>query len=145
MIHLGLEKKFEEIIVNHLRDDCTWVYTLDINLMKQVIEIDKKTGDINHYEDRPSWHGLYGFENIFREHFAEAFFEAVDTYDYFIYKDYPFLAGWLLGNCWKYVDKFGDLDEVKYVKYVAQWWIEHNEGNPVCFREWQENEYLLDS
>lgn len=142
MKQLGLEKKFEEIIVNYLQDDCTWVHTLDINPMKQVIEIDKETGDINHYEDRQYYHG---FENIFREYFADSFFDAIDIYDYFIYKDYHFLARWLLENCEKYVNAFGDLDEVNYVKYVAQWWKEHGEGNPVCFREWQKNECLLDS
>lgn len=129
-----MEYEFEDLIERWASDDMTMVRTLDLGCMKQVIEIEYKTYNLRHYEGVRYY---TGFEDIFRDNYAMPLIEAIDDYDYFIYEDYPWLAKWLFEN----FDKcLGDDDNSNYIRYVAQWWDEHQEGNPACFYEWQDLE-----
>ena len=128
------ERDFKELIEAYLPDEDTLVYCLDINPMKQVIVIDKSSGDLDHYEDRQYY---YGFRNIFMEHFAEPLIENIDIYHYLL-TDYPSLANELL-TCAGYYPH----DQWNYIKYVSNWYRDHKEGAPVCFAEWIDNEAQL--
>ena len=128
------DEYFQEVIDHYLPDSDTWVYCLTLSpTLKQVIEIDNNTGGINHYEDE-------SFENIFRDNFAHPLTENIDIYDYMIYEYYPWLAKWLLDNISSVLRS--DCKAVKYTEYVADWWNDHDCGNPVCFDEWEQNEFV---
>ena len=134
------EDRYVELIERYLSDQETTVRCFDINPLKQVIEITQGTlGTIlhvNHYEDNQYY---FGFKNIFLKHFLEGFIEGIEYYDYYICEEYPELAKDIYEYI-RYRDFIPQTENVRYIIYVKDWWETHDEGNPVCFYEWQTNE-----
>ena len=43
--------------------------------------------------------------------------------------------------CYAYAE-YEDIVFDKYSMYITEWYLTHNEGMPVCFEEWYNNEYM---
>lgn len=125
------EQKWEELIQRYASDDYTVVHTLELTEnLKQVIEVSLEyDGDIYHHEGKT-------FEEIFKCCYIAPLIENIEYYDY-LWTDFPELADEMLKEDLSFVK-----DEiVEYIRYVSEWLKCHDEGEPVCYAEWEMNEH----
>ena len=132
---------FRELILEWLPDSETLVYTHETNTApstKLIISVDKDTREVDVREGKT-------FEGFFKDNYAEAFVECVDfgCNDRYLYEHKDF-AKWLVDNLPEYFDEYKNDKRLQYITYIKNWWEEHSEGNPVCYDEWEENEYQED-
>ncbi|MBR0420256.1 MAG: hypothetical protein IJI66_13935 [Erysipelotrichaceae bacterium] len=126
------EKECRDLILEYASDDVTVIHAIDLSSdLKQVIEVDMGSPfDINirHYEGST-------FKEILVKNYLEPIVENIDIYDY-LFCDYPGLVKDALEL---YLPRFSK-DHVLYLKYIDEWYKTHDEGLPVCFDEWKNNE-----
>lgn len=130
------DEVFRSFVVDGASDSCTIVKTVDLNdNLKQVICVSYEhftMPEIFHYEG-------YSYEDIFVNNFMWQMLENMRYEIYLSDRQYKDLPEWAvedltpaLRGCYP--------KETAYLEYLAEWWRDHDEGHPVCFDEWIDNE-----